>query len=220
MAEGKKQIHFVLVHGGCHGAWSWYKVASRLRSQGHLVTALDMAAAGVNPKHLQHLNSFSNYYHPLMKFLEALPPDGKVVLVGHSMGGICISAAMEKFPEKIAVAVFVTAFMPSPEFNVQTILKEALTLATMLVRPAKLFHEADWLGEAPLSKQNYCSVPRVYIIADKDNLLKPEFQTWMIENNPTSEVQTISGADHMVMFSRPQELCFCLQDFAEKYCRL
>ncbi|KAH9314103.1 hypothetical protein KI387_022730, partial [Taxus chinensis] len=35
-----------------------------------------------------------------------------VILVGHSLGGFNLSYTMERFPHKIAVAVFVTASMP------------------------------------------------------------------------------------------------------------
>lgn len=35
----------------------------------------------------------------------------QVVLVGHDFGGACISYAMEKFPSKIAKAIFVSASM-------------------------------------------------------------------------------------------------------------
>ncbi|KAL0322005.1 UNVERIFIED_CONTAM: Methylesterase 10 [Sesamum calycinum] len=62
---------------------------------------------------------------PLLEFLTDLPAGEKVVLVGHSMGGGCISLAMEKFPHKISVAVFVTALMPGPEFPLTTIIDEA-----------------------------------------------------------------------------------------------
>ncbi|GLJ06214.1 hypothetical protein SUGI_0033530 [Cryptomeria japonica] len=44
--------------------------------------------------------------------LIALPSDEKVVLVGHSAGGFNLSFTMERFPDRIAAAVFVTAFMP------------------------------------------------------------------------------------------------------------
>ncbi|OWM66288.1 hypothetical protein CDL15_Pgr013505 [Punica granatum] len=39
----------------------------------------------------------------------------RVVLVGHSMGGAAVAMAMERFPEKIVVAVFAAAMMPGPD---------------------------------------------------------------------------------------------------------
>ncbi|KAM7498052.1 hypothetical protein LguiA_022466 [Lonicera macranthoides] len=114
----EEKSHFVLVHGCCHGAWCWYKVATILSSDGHRVTAVDLGASGINPKQLDDIPTISGYLQPLMELMAALPPDEKVVLVGHSMGGIVISAAMEKFPDKVAVGIYVTAFMPDPEFNI------------------------------------------------------------------------------------------------------
>ena len=38
---------------------------------------------------------------------------GKVVLVGHSMGGLAITAAAERAPDKIAKIVYLAAFMPA-----------------------------------------------------------------------------------------------------------
>ena len=74
-------MHFVLVHGGLHGAWCWYKVANKLKSEGHNVTTLDMAACGVNPKQRQEVHSVSEYNEPLMTFMASLPPEEKVILV-------------------------------------------------------------------------------------------------------------------------------------------
>ncbi|KAJ9669961.1 hypothetical protein PVL29_026497 [Vitis rotundifolia] len=120
----KRERHFVLVHGACHGAWCWYKVTTFLRSAGHKVTALDLAAAGANGKRLEELNSFSDYHEPLMEFMTSLVTGEKVILVAHSRGGVSVSVAMERFPQKISVAVFVTAFMPGPDFNLPTVYQE------------------------------------------------------------------------------------------------
>ncbi|RVW61294.1 Methylesterase 10 [Vitis vinifera] len=116
--------HFVLVHGSCHGAWSWYKIVALLKSSGHKVTALDLAASGINTKQVGDLRFISEYFQPLRDFMESLPADERVVLVGHSSGGLAISQAMEKFPEKVSVAVFVTASMPGPTLNISTLNQE------------------------------------------------------------------------------------------------
>ena len=121
-----KQSHFVLVHGAGHGAWCWYKVATLLEAIGHNVTTIDLAASGVNPAHFSQVNGSLVYYvKPLTDFLAALPPTAeKVVLVGHSLGGLSISLAMESFPHKISVAVFVTALMPGLNLSYSKILQE------------------------------------------------------------------------------------------------
>ncbi|CAL0314423.1 unnamed protein product [Lupinus luteus] len=121
--ENEKR-HFVLVHGSCHGAWCWYKVASLLKSAGHQVTALDMAASGIHAKQVQELNSIKQYFEPLVEFLASLAQEERVILVGHSMGGVCISVAMEMFPNKVAVAVFVTALMPAHNLSYENLVHE------------------------------------------------------------------------------------------------
>jgi len=47
--------------------------------------------------------------------------------VGHSFGGIPLSVAMEKFPNKISVAVFVTALVLSENLNFTSFNQEVLS---------------------------------------------------------------------------------------------
>ncbi|KAL6226450.1 PREDICTED: methylesterase 3-like [Fragaria vesca subsp. vesca] len=115
---------FVLVHGANHGAWCWYKVSTLLKQSGHNVTTLDLAASGIDQTQIQQVTSVAVYVDPLMKFMESLPPKQKVVLVGHSMGGVPIALAMERFPHKISVAVFATASMPGPDLTYVAIRQE------------------------------------------------------------------------------------------------
>lgn len=112
MSETNSQKHFVLVHGAGHGAWCWYKIKPRLESAGHKVTALDNAGSGIDTKSIEDFHSLEEYSEPLLQFIGSLAPQEKVILVGHSLGGMNLSVAMEKFPEKISAAVFLTAFLP------------------------------------------------------------------------------------------------------------
>ncbi|CAO2038645.1 unnamed protein product, partial [Urochloa humidicola] len=111
--QKKQQHHFVLIHGVCHGAWCWYKVATALQAAGHRVTALDMAGCGARPGHGEEVASFEEYSRPLLDAVAALPESEKAVLVAHSFGGQSLALTMERHPEKIAAAVFVTATMPA-----------------------------------------------------------------------------------------------------------
>ena len=115
--EENRGSHFVLVHGACHGAWCWYKVTALLKSRGHKVTALDMTASGIHPKQVQDIKFPEEHTQPLIDFMASLPAEERVVLVGHSMGGVCIALAMQRFPEKISAAVFAAAIMPGPELS-------------------------------------------------------------------------------------------------------
>ncbi|CAJ1929792.1 unnamed protein product [Sphenostylis stenocarpa] len=122
--EQRKQKHFVLVHGVCHGAWCWYKLKPLLESVGHRVTVLDLAASGINPHKIEDIHTFSHYSKPLLDFLGSLAPNETIVLVGHSFGGISIALAMDKFPEKVSLGVFLAAFAPDTHHKPSYVLEE------------------------------------------------------------------------------------------------
>ncbi|KAI4382920.1 hypothetical protein MLD38_008814 [Melastoma candidum] len=107
----ERRLHFVLVHGVGNGAWCWYKVRSLLENSGYKVTCVDLKSAGIDPSSPDRLSSFDDYNSPLMDALSALPDDERVVLVGHSAGGLSVTRASGVLPGKIKVAVYVAATM-------------------------------------------------------------------------------------------------------------
>lgn len=112
---------FVLVHGGGHGAWCWYKIKPVLEASGHRVTVVDLMASGVNMSKVEEIQSLEDYSKPLLEVIESFGSEDKAILVGHSLGGISVALAADMFPSKISAAVFVTSFMPditNPPFYV------------------------------------------------------------------------------------------------------
>ena len=123
---------YVLVHGGWHNQSSWDKLAPILEAEGHRVLTLDLPGAGANtiaPKSLDarpfDLAAFAAESSPvagvtqdertqaviaLVKEATSLG-DGKVILVGHSAGGMTISAVAEQVPELLAAVVYIAGFM-------------------------------------------------------------------------------------------------------------
>uniref|UniRef100_A0A803LNW1 AB hydrolase-1 domain-containing protein n=1 Tax=Chenopodium quinoa TaxID=63459 RepID=A0A803LNW1_CHEQI len=217
--------HFVLVHGSCLGAWSWYKLLPLLKSSGHTVTAIDLAASGINPLQPNDLQSISEYFQPLTDMMVSLPFNDRVILVGHSLGGLAISHAMQHFPDKISVGVFVTAQMPGPALTVSILSQEVydlsppedIALATTLMRPLRLFSMQDMSEVIVLTDQKYGSVPRVYIISEEDRIMDKEVERWMLKKNPPNRVEKIRGSDHMVMVSQPLQLWAHLQSIAADF---
>ncbi|XP_071692799.1 norfluorocurarine synthase 1-like [Rutidosis leptorrhynchoides] len=125
--ENKK--HFVLVHGSGHGAWCWYKLIPLLKLSGHRVTTFDLNSCGINPKQVNDVTSFEEYSQPLIEFMASLHSNEKVVLVGHSFGGFVISLALEKFSEKIEVAIYLAAFMPNHIHPPVSVLAQSMKVA-------------------------------------------------------------------------------------------
>jgi pimeloyl-ACP methyl ester carboxylesterase len=111
-AQGCGGKHIVLVHGACLGGWSWFKVAPALRAAGYRTDTPDLAASGVDPRALREVPTFRDYTGPLLELLASLPDGDRVVLVGHSLGGLSVALAAETFPDKVAAVVFLCAFMP------------------------------------------------------------------------------------------------------------
>eukprot|EP00250_Pteridium_aquilinum_P029781 c40113_g1_i1 orf=1005-2072(+) len=102
---------FVLVHGGGFGAWCWYKLIALLEETGFVTDALDLCGSGIDSTSPNEITSLEQYTKPLFNYLEKLADHEKVYLVGHSFGGACISYAMERYPKKIAKAIFVAGTM-------------------------------------------------------------------------------------------------------------
>ncbi|CAH8389604.1 unnamed protein product [Eruca vesicaria subsp. sativa] len=94
--------------------------------------------------------------------------------------------------------------------------QEDLTLAKMLVRVNPLVTD-NLAGTRSFSAEGYGSVTRIYIVCGEDLAVTEDYQRWMINNYPVKEVLEIKDADHMAMFSKPQELSALLLEIADKY---
>ncbi|CAJ1942711.1 unnamed protein product [Sphenostylis stenocarpa] len=99
------------------------------------VTVLDLAASGINLQKIEDVDTFSQYSEPLLQLLATIPPNEKVILVGHSLGGFNIALAMDQFPEKVAVGVFLTAFTPDINHKPSYVLEK--NIAQALIYKAK-----------------------------------------------------------------------------------
>jgi pimeloyl-ACP methyl ester carboxylesterase len=101
---------FVLIHGGCHGAWCWYKVVPALEKHGHTVIAPDLPSHGRDKTPVSAV-TLQSYVDTVCDILDAQREP--VVLVGHSMGGGIITQTAEYRPDKIKTLVYLTALLPA-----------------------------------------------------------------------------------------------------------
>jgi pimeloyl-ACP methyl ester carboxylesterase len=123
---------FVLVHGGWHNRSAWDKLIPMLKVRGHAALTLDLPGAGANAVAPRSLSRrpfdaalFAAEPSPMagvtqeertqavVELVEeaASLGDGKVILVGHSAGGMTISAVAERVPERLAAVVYLAGFM-------------------------------------------------------------------------------------------------------------
>ncbi|MDB5615899.1 alpha/beta fold hydrolase [Tardiphaga sp.] len=99
---------FILVHGAWHGAWAWDNVVPRLQAGGHRAIAVDLPGNGHDDTPPDAVD-LAAYVAKLMAVIDGVA--GPVVLVGHSMGGITVSQSAELRPDRIALSIYLCAFM-------------------------------------------------------------------------------------------------------------
>ncbi|KAL0450287.1 UNVERIFIED_CONTAM: Salicylic acid-binding protein 2 [Sesamum latifolium] len=58
--------------------------------------------------------------------MASIPPEEKVLLVGHSLDGMNLAFAMDMYPEKIKVAVFLAALMPDTTHKLPYVVEQWL----------------------------------------------------------------------------------------------
>lgn len=113
VSENMKGKKVVLVHGEGFGAWCWYKNIALLEESGLVPVAVDLSGSGINTTDTNSVSTLIDYSKPLITYLQDVPDDEKVILVGHGCGGASVSYAMEQFPQKISKAIFICATMVS-----------------------------------------------------------------------------------------------------------
>src|SRR5690348_12061426 len=99
---------FVLIHGAWHGGWCWQRVTPLLEAAGHRVWAPDLPGLGSDRTPLEQV-TLDTWRDFVCKHLERAGEPA--ILVGHSRGGVVISAVAEAMPEKIARLAYLAAFL-------------------------------------------------------------------------------------------------------------
>jgi pimeloyl-ACP methyl ester carboxylesterase len=100
---------FVLVHGAFGGAWAWSEIARELESHGHETLAIDLPGGGEDQTPIEGVTLESCAARVCEALEDSAEPS---ILVGHSMGGVVITQAAARCPERVALLAFVAAFMP------------------------------------------------------------------------------------------------------------
>lgn len=119
MAAEKPAI--ALVHGAFEDAHIWDGVSIKLQADGYRVINVNLPGRPSAPM-ATNLVSGDVYRDTILKAIngESQP----VVLVGHSFGGIAISAVAEAAPAKIKTAVYLAAYLPQDGESMLSLAKQ------------------------------------------------------------------------------------------------
>ncbi|KAH0646162.1 hypothetical protein KY284_034046 [Solanum tuberosum] len=181
--EDLNHKHFVLVHGGGFGAWCWYKTTTLLKESGYHVDAIDLTGSGAHFFDSNNISTLSQYVKPLTDFLEKFDDEKKVILVGHDIGGACISYVMELYPSKVSAAIFVAAAMLKSGQSTLDMFSVQLGLNNLCQR-AQIFRYANGKDQPPTS-------------IDYDKSLIKEV---LFNQTPTKDVELASVSMRQVPF--------------------
>lgn len=117
-AESAPKPTFVFVHGTFADEYAWHLVKPKLEQAGYKVIAFNLPAHGTDQTPATQA-SFDLYVNTVADKINAIP--GKVVLLGHSMGGMVVTQVAEKIPAKIEKLVYLCAFLPKNGQNLFTL---------------------------------------------------------------------------------------------------
>jgi pimeloyl-ACP methyl ester carboxylesterase len=95
---------FALIHGGGHGGWCWEQLVPELEARGHAAVAPDLpfedGTAGARA-----------WADVVVEAIAGAAPADDVVVVGHSMGGLCVPLVASLRP--VQRMVFLGALVPA-----------------------------------------------------------------------------------------------------------
>ena len=146
---------FVVVHGGFGGSWEWTPVATRLRALGHEVFTPTLSGMGERAHLATPEVGVSTHVEDIVAVLVMEDLRG-VVLCAHSYGGVPVTVAADRAPERIGLVIYVDALVPQDGQSALDLLPawfaaEAQAQADERGRvpvPAVVEPPAGWIDEA------------------------------------------------------------------------
>jgi pimeloyl-ACP methyl ester carboxylesterase len=102
---------FVLVHGGGHGGWCYWKLAKLLRDAGHTVYTPTLTGLAERRHVLSVDTNLSTHITDIVSLLEYEDLRG-VILAGHSYGGMVITGVADRAFDRIRELVYLDAAHP------------------------------------------------------------------------------------------------------------
>ena len=145
---------FLLIHGAWHGGWCWDALIPEVEARGHAAHATDLPGHGDDPADPAGV-SMDHYVARVTARLREMPEPA--ILLGHSMGGMAVSAAAEAEPDRVRALVYLCAFLPgggeslmaiegrNPRSTVPDAIVPDETGATLTIPPER--HRALFYGD-------------------------------------------------------------------------
>lgn len=213
---------YILVHGAWHGGWCWRDVIAPLASRGHNVLAPTLTGLAERRHLVSSVEGPDTHVQDIVNLIEFYGLED-VVLVGHSYGGMVITGAASRIPDRIAHLVYLDAFVPEKDVSmIQMVpaarasqLEEAAKLADA-VEPTGLHtwtgdpERLKWLQQMTTPQPSKCFTTPISNIIDPTALDVHRTYIWCKKNDPSPFCGTYERySDHPAWRSSTLE---CLHD--------
>jgi pimeloyl-ACP methyl ester carboxylesterase len=102
---------FVLVHGAWHGGWCWNRVSQRLNGMGTSIFTPTLTGLGERAHLASPETNLETHIADVLGVLD-MEDLRDIVLVGHSYGGVVVTAVADRAAGRIARLVYLDAVVP------------------------------------------------------------------------------------------------------------
>lgn len=217
---------FVLVHGHWHGPWCWERVEELLRAAGHRVISPSLPCE--DPAAGCEVNA--------QAVVEAIGdrPEGRLVLVGHSAGGMTIPLVADRL--EASHLVFVASLLPEvgrtmvQQFEAEPIIDPGFQYVDdgdglCHIPPEDavryFYHDCDPAAARRAASQlrrqtvkplievtpltSWPAVPMTYLACQLDRVIQPSWQLSAPRQRLGAQVVPLASG-HSPMLSQPEEL--------------
>lgn len=219
----------LLVHGASHGAWCWRDVVPALSARGHDVGTVDLPSVARAPDGLGDATLDGDVAAIVAEL------DGPAVLVGHSAAGYAITRAAALDPAKVALLIYLCAYVPRPGATIADLAREApgqpldgrleIDRTHLALRFRDTAVEANLYDDCAAEVIDYArprlgwqairpqleavaspdAVPSHYIVCTRDRAIPPEQQRDMAAGLPGARLHALATG-HSPFFAAPGAL--------------
>lgn len=239
-ASSSRDPFIVFIHGSGGTYHPWIPLLDLLSE---FCNALAISLTGHGGSTPQSKPSIDSYVKDVDDVLSQLP--APPILCGHSLGGAIVITYALLHPEKIRGIILVgtgaklrvsqailnmlrqnpaeyitltTTSMFSKRFQEEHKEKvrqytEWMTLSTPEIRLAD-FEACDTFNR--MEDISHISLPTLILVGEKDFMTPPKYAVYLQEQIPSSSLEIVPEAGHLVPFEKPKELASLIKKFVRK----